>query len=822
MAKSTVSGLTVMIGADTKGFSDAFKQLDAEARNIAKDLKTVNDNLKLDPKNAEKAANSLDLLRQQAQKASEKVDLIKKAIQNLNKQYADGKISADEYNTSMDHLKILLSQAQHEQDLANEKIKQFGTNADDAGKKALSLGDIIKANLISDAIKSGLHAIADAAKAIGDAVWNALKDITKGIADFTKQGLSIAEENRQTLAKVGQVFGENAQQIVDWSKQAVDAFGLSSGKAQEAASVFGNMFVALGLNTDQASDMSMNMVQLAADIAAFNNVTTAQVLEDFQSMLAGTSRTVRKYGIVLTEAAVKEKAVAMGLAETTEDVDDAAKAQARYALMVEQTTHQEGQFARESSSATVQTQKLQARIEELQGSLGEKLIPVQARVYELLNNLLSNPAIMAFFDSVINKVGELSTHLAGILSDVNLDFDDLEGGFDSLLSQLVDKLMAVLPDIIAFGGDIVTSLVDGITQHLPLIMAEATPIVTELMTGLASAAPVLLEGALQLLTTLVDGIQQNLSVLAPVAQNIIMQLIQFIFDNLPSVVSSAIEIVLSLVNGISQALPELIPAAISMILEIVQTLLDHANDIVDAAFSLALSLAEGLLKAIPDIVAKLPQIIISLVDFFINERIKFIQLGIDLLTAIVQNLPEIIASILVGIAQIIAGIVNYFTDHQGDIVKAGEDLVLSLWNGIQNLAGWFSNNFTSWLGNIWSGIKNAFSRDAEESANDGYSEDSSSLGAYSGSFAQGGRPRVGRIARINDDAGHRPEVFIPDVPGVILNGDKTERLMNNINNSRTVGDVNIYVNSYGANAEEIADELGAAMNRKLRMSGAIL
>ena len=47
--------------------------------------------------------------------------------------------------------------------------------------------------------------------------------------------------------------------------------------------------------------------------------------------------------------------------------------------------------------------------------------------------------------------------------------------------------------------------------------------------------------------------------------------------------------------------------------------------------------------------------------------------------------------------------------------------------------------------------------------------------------------------------------------------------MNSVNNSRNFsGGINIYVNSYGMNVAEVADELGAAMNRKLRMSGAIL
>ena len=64
-------------------------------------------------------------------------------------------------------------------------------------------------------------------------------------------------------------------------------------------------------------------------------------------------------------------------------------------------------------------------------------------------------------------------------------------------------------------------------------------------------------------------------------------------------------------------------------------------------------------------------------------------------------------------------------------------------------------------------------------------------------------------------------MFIPNVDGYILNGNDTQRVINNsTNNSRSYGDLNVYVNSYGTDAATIADEIGAAVNRKLRISGA--
>jgi hypothetical protein len=88
--------------------------------------------------------------------------------------------------------------------------------------------------------------------------------------------------------------------------------------------------------------------------------------------------------------------------------------------------------------------------------------------------------------------------------------------------------------------------------------------------------------------------------------------------------------------------------------------------------------------------------------------------------------------------------------------------------------------------------------------------------------AGGGRAYANMPYLVGDDAQRRPEIFVPDTNGTILSGDQTERVLNNINNSRTVGDVNIYLNSYGTDATSIANEIGIAVQQKLRMSGAML
>lgn len=141
----------------------------------------------------------------------------------------------------------------------------------------------------------------------------------------------------------------------------------------------------------------------------------------------------------------------------------------------------------------------------------------------------------------------------------------------------------------------------------------------------------------------------------------------------------------------------------------------------------------------------------------------------------------------------------YLGDKITEVAGKVADVVDSIWNAIEAFRQWkeeVRNNITDALEN--SGLFDNLP------------------GAES--HAAGGPVKAGRMYQVNDDAGHRMEYFMPYQNGYILNGSQTDRIINN-NNSRTMGNVNVYVTSYGTDAASIADEIGAELGRKLRMAG---
>lgn len=169
------------------------------------------------------------------------------------------------------------------------------------------------------------------------------------LAVVANKAVNDASNLNEQINKAGAVFRGSAPKIVAWSKTTASALGISQRAALEAAGTFGNMLVPMGFARGKAADMSRNMIKLAADMASFNNASPEETLDALRSGLAGETEPLRKFGVFLNEARIKQEAFRLGLtkhadaaklAETnlkaaTKAADEAGSAQAKAARDVD-------------------------------------------------------------------------------------------------------------------------------------------------------------------------------------------------------------------------------------------------------------------------------------------------------------------------------------------------------------------------------------------------------------------------------------------------------------------------------------------------------
>lgn len=266
----------------------------------------------------------------------------------------------------------------------------------------------IRRELGDPLIKAGKSAGDETAKKFGSS-------FTAGIGRFAKVGaaafaatfvgaLAVAKDSigaasnlNEAVSKTKAVFGDSAGAVVDWSKGSAKAFGTSQRAALEAAGTYGNLFKAFGVDAGDAEKMSKAFVELSADMASFNNTSIEDAQDALRSALSGETEPMKRYGSVLSDVRLKQKAVALGLIKSTKDaLTPAAKAQAAYALIMEDTIIQQGDFARTSDGLANTQRRLKAQWENASASIGRVLLPIATRFVSWLA------------DTAIPKISELA------------------------------------------------------------------------------------------------------------------------------------------------------------------------------------------------------------------------------------------------------------------------------------------------------------------------------------------------------------------------------------------------------------------------------
>lgn len=230
-------------------------------------------------------------------------------------------------------------------------------------------------------VRQEVVSLGDAAGAIaGGLAKLGLGMAAAGTAAVGLGGIAVkaASDLSESQNKVSVVFGDSADKVKQFAETAAGSLGQSKQQALEAAGTFGNLFVSMGLGQQASADLSVNIVKLGSDLASFNNINPTEALEKLRAGLVGETEPLRTLGVNLNAAAVEAKAMQMGLADASGEISEAAKIQARYALILDQTRTAQGDFARTSDGLANSTRIIEASFKDLQATIGEELLPVVA------------------------------------------------------------------------------------------------------------------------------------------------------------------------------------------------------------------------------------------------------------------------------------------------------------------------------------------------------------------------------------------------------------------------------------------------------------
>ncbi|WP_194919521.1 hypothetical protein [Catenulispora rubra] len=319
------------------------------------------------------------------------------------------------------------------------------------------------------------------------------------VATVLKGSIDGAKELQQAYKGLDATFGENAGAMREWAAQAAESVGLAKSEYATLATTIGNSLTQAGLPMDEIAQKSNDLITLGADLATVYGGTTKEAVDKLALALSGSSVRLGQFNLDLSKSAVEAWKAANG----AEGMSDA---QARLAMLQEQTIAVQGAYAASTGELGQQQQEFQAKLANLRAELGEKLMPVAEKFMSLMidygvpaleatataigfladgfsmaadsiepmiSGLKSSVEWVKGNDAAMTVLNGVLRTLQGMLGNTLSQLNPLQAGFDRVRSA-VDAASSAVEKLVGWLGKVGGGVLDKIKGILPFSLPSAS------------------------------------------------------------------------------------------------------------------------------------------------------------------------------------------------------------------------------------------------------------------------------------------------------------------------------------------------------------
>ena len=296
------------------------------------------------------------------------------------------------------------------------------------------------------AIKQSFNGLGSAVKKIGLLIGGAFA--VGKLVQFGKECVELGSDLAEVQNVVDVTFTTMSDKVNEFAKNAMTSAGLSETMAKQYVGTFGAMSKSFGFSEQQAYDMSTALTQLTGDVASFYNISQDLAYIKLKSVFTGETETLKDLGVVMTQSALDQYALANGYGKTTSAMTEQEKVALRLAFVQKQLSAASGDFIRTSDSWANQVRVMQLQLQSLKATVGQGLINIFTPVIKVINVLLGKLATLAnafksFTELITGKKssGSTSSSGAGLTGDASgvQDTADAYGQAADNASKLADS-----------------------------------------------------------------------------------------------------------------------------------------------------------------------------------------------------------------------------------------------------------------------------------------------------------------------------------------------------------------------------------------------
>lgn len=559
------------IGVDGEAeYRRQINQIIQQSKTLESQMKLVASQFTSTTTAEEKNVKTAAVLTKQIDTQRERVKLLAEQTGKAAAKYGESDEKTQKWQQALNEATATLNKMQNElRDTASE-LQDMDSEMDDGAKKALSFGDVLKANLASDVIISGVKAMASAIKEVGAA-----------LVDLGKQSIEGYAQYEQLIGGVQTLFNETDLSLEDYAA--------SVGKSTSEVQAEWSQLTAGGRMVANNAEDAFRTVGLSAN--EYMETVTSFSASLIQSLGGDTKAAAAKADLAITD--MSDNANKMG--------SDMQSIQNAYQGFAKQNYTMLDNLKLGYGGTKQEMERLLTDAEKISGIKYD--ISSYADIVDAIHVVQTEMGITGTTakeaaTTIEGSAKSMKAAWQNFLTGVSVGDNDGIGDLDVLVGNVVDG---------------VKTFADNLIPRLQIMLPRLAEGLTQLVNGLAPyvgpAMETLLPSLMQGIGGLVSGIVQALPMAVEAVSEVVPMLVEQLTNLLPQIVSAGGEIIASLAGGIGENLPALIPAAVDAVIEVASGLVANIDKVIIAAGQLIGGLAQGLIEAIPRLVYRLPEII---------------------------------------------------------------------------------------------------------------------------------------------------------------------------------------------------------------------
>ena len=613
------------IGVDgEREYRNQINQIIQQSKTLESQMKLVASSFTTATTAEEKNAKTAAVLSKQIDVQRERVKLLAEQTGKAAAKYGESDAKTQKWQQALNEAQAVLNKMQGDLRATTADLRSMDDEMDDGSRKALSFGDVLKANLASDVIVSGIKAMASAIKEAGAA-----------LIDLGKQSIMGFAEQEQLIGGVDTLFKESSAQVQQYANDAYKTAGLSANQYMETVTSFSaSLLQSLGGDTQAAAekanraiaDMSDNANKMGTDMTSIQDAYQGFAKQNYtmlDNLKLGYGGTKQEMERLLADAE-KFSGIKYDISSYADIVDAIHVVQTEMGIT--------GTTAKEAATT-------------IQGSANA----MKSAWSNLLTGMSNeNLDLDKLVQNVVDSVGTYADNLLPRLQTMLPRFAD---GMTQLVNGLVPYVGPAMEMLLPALVQGVGGLVSGIVQALPAAVQAISAVVPMLVEQITILLPQILNAGIDIIAALASGIAGNLPALIPAAVDAIITVAEGLVDHVDEIIIAAGSLIAGLTQGLIEALPRLVVRLPEIIGAIVKGLLSGMASIGEVGSQLVHGLFDGISNAASWLYDKLRGWVSDVLGWvkglfgihspskvFANEIGKFIPPGITL--GVEQAMPR--------------------------------------------------------------------------------------------------------------------------------------------------------------------------------------